>query len=716
MKKLLKKLMIALLICAGAFTIYIFATLPDINKETYRQVTKAEVISSDGTTLGQIASKNITYVTQEDIPLTLMHAVVAVEDKRYYDHKGVDLRGILRAFVENLKAGEITEGGSTITQQVASLLYFDKSQSYIRKAREAITALRLNKKYTKEEILTIYLNEIYLGGGAYGVYEASQTYFSKTPKQLTLAECAMLAGIIQAPSAYCPLTEEGYSYADERKNKVLDVMALEGYITEDEAEAAKAQKVVIDPANESAFTNGSCLEGCESYMNRVYDQCVAMLKQYYMDNLRYNETEAAYEAENVLFTRNLTINVTLNYGMQKNALDSIEAMLSSKDSLATAALVSVDSNSGNVLAYYGSNTYLDMAQSPRQPGSTIKPLYLAYLIENQIADKNSVVKDEPINIGGYTPNNFAGKYYGYSTMREALVHSMNSACLQFFSMANTRQEIDFVKTLGISTITEEDYNSAFALGGMYKGIKPSELVMAYAAIDNGGMLYNINYVVSIVDEEGKIVFPKENKGTKVLSINTVTQLKSCLESVVIRGTATAASTGYATIGKTGTTDNGRDVWFAGATGNVTTAIWCGNVDAKEVSGISSSWCSGIYKKMVSESISDGVFPKNKLTNQRSESTVTIDILMNDNASTDDIKDADVVSILIPDYEESAFGSKEVVKCTIDSTTGMLFVEGKCSEENRVVKYYLKSQAPTEYCNKNHLFDNWDDWFRKYWNR
>ncbi len=712
MKKIIKKILIITILCICAFSVYILATLPDINKESYRQVTKAEVISSDGVKLGEIASKNITYLPREEIPDQLAHAVVAIEDKRFYKHMGIDIYGIVRAFFQNLKAGEIVEGASTITQQVARTMFFDTEQSYIRKAKEAVTAIRLNGKFSKDEILTIYLNEIYLGGGAYGVYEASQTYFSKTPDQLTLAECAMLAGIIQAPSPYCPLTEEGYNYANERKNKVLDCMVDSKYITEDEAAAAKNEKVVINPADKSAFTHGVCLSGCESYMNRVYDQSLEMITQYYIDNLHYKKAEAAREAENVLFSKNLTINVSLNYGMQKNALDSIDAVMSNKDPLATAALVSIDSNTGNVLAYYGSDSYMDMAQSPRQPGSTIKPLYMAYLIENNIADKNTVVNDEPINIGGYKPNNFAGKYYGWVTMREALVNSMNSACLQFFSMANTRQIIDSIKKLGITTIVEEDYNSAFALGGMYNGIKPVELAAAYAAIDNGGLLYKANYVVSIVDEEGKIVLPPKNTGAKVFAIETVNQLKSCLESVVIRGTATPASTGYASIGKTGTTDNGRDVWFAGATGGVTSVIWCGNVETKEVSGIASSWCSTIYKKMISASINDGSFPKNKLTSQRAESMITINVLKSDNIDKNNISSDDVVSIRIPDYERTAFADREVVKAVIDSSTGLLFVEGKCSAKNRVEKYFTKTDVPTEKCDKSHVFDYWDNWLKK----
>ena len=711
MKRFLKRLLLFILIAGVLFTAYIYLTLPSMDGYTYRPETKTVIYSADGIELGEISKKNITYVSREEIPDHLANAVVAIEDKRYYKHKGVDLKGIIRAFFSNMKAGEIVEGGSTITQQVAKTLFFSTKQSYVRKAREALTALRLNRKFSKDEILTIYLNEIYLGGGAYGVYAASMTYFSKEPMELTLAECATLAGIIQAPSAYCPLTEEGYGFAMTRKDKVLDVMVEEGYISAEEAENAKAEKIKIVPTTKSAFSNGVCLEGCESYMNRVYDQLILMLSKYYVENMNYREEDARMEADNLLFSRDLTVRTTMNYGMQKNALKSIDAVLSDKDELATCALVSVDSDTGNVLAYYGSNTYLDMAQHPRQPGSTIKPLYMAYLLENNLADVTTVVNDARFDVGGYSPPNFGGKYYGNVTMRETLTHSLNCASLRFFLMGDIRQEIDFVKGLGISTIEEEDYNAAFALGGFSKGIKPAELALAYAAIDNGGMRYNINYVISLEDEEGKLFFPEDNPGAKVMTAETTAKLKSCLESVVLRGTAIVADPGYSTMGKTGTTDNGRDVWFAGSTGGVSTAIWAGNVDAKEVSGISSSWCSRIYQKTVRGAISDSAFPTDKLTAARSEEMTTVYVLKDNDVNLNGITDGDVVEIDVPTFEVPAFASRQVVKAVIDSSTGKLFVEGKCRQETKETRYYTKDRAPTEYCDKVHLFDFMDDWFR-----
>ncbi|MBE6038705.1 MAG: penicillin-binding protein [Anaerofustis stercorihominis] len=708
MKKIIKKTFILLLTAGIIFLGYIMSTLPSLQAFTYNPTTKSVILSSDGEVLGEITSRNSTYVASEDIPDNLKNAVVAIEDKRFYKHIGVDPIGIARAFYNNYKAGEIVEGGSTITQQVAKNLFFSTKQSYIRKLREAITAIKMEIIMEKDEILTIYLNEIYLGDGAYGVYEASMAYFNREPMELTLAECAVLAGIIQAPSAYCPLDDEGYEFAMERKDKVLDLMASQGYISEEERDAAKAQKIKITPDDKSAFSHGVCVSGCESYLNRVYENCIETISEHYVKNMNYSEEDALLEAAKLLMSENLTIHATMNYHMQMNALKAMEDSLDGKDSDADCAFVSVDINNGNILTYYGSDTYIDMANTPRQPGSTIKPLYMAYLIENGIADRNTVVLDEKFDINGYSPNNFASKYYGHVTMRETLTESLNAASLRFFLMSDTTRIINYIKTLGITTINEGDYNAAFALGGMVDGIKPVELSSAYATIANGGVLHEVSYINSIISDSGVIVYPEKKDSEKVMSLSTSEQLKSCLESVVLRGTATKADPGYATLGKTGTTDNEKDVWFAGSTGNVAMAIWIGNVDYLNVNNLASSWCSNIYRNTIKESIKDGSMDKSYLSEKRYEKTEEISILNheipNSGIGIEKISEDDIISITVPTYETANFTDKQIVKLQIDSLSGKLYVEGKCNPMFMKEKYYMKTEAPDEYCEMLHISD------------
>lgn len=720
-KSIIKKILLfSALVFLILFAVFYFS-LPDIGSYTYREPTSAEIYSSDGVLIGEISSRNITYIDREDIPDKLIYAIVAIEDKRYFKHPGVDIISIIRAMYHNILAGEIVEGGSTITQQVAKILFFDTQQTYMRKLKEAFTALRLTAKYSKDDIITIYLNEIYFGGGAFGVYEASETYFSKEPKDLTLAECATLAGIIQAPSAYCPLDEDGYNYAMQRKDKVLDAMAEQGYISNEEAEEAKLETIVINPTYSSSFDYGTGTSGMRAYLNRVYQEAEELIANYYVKTFKYSYQQAMEEAESLLYSEQLIIKSTLNYAMQTKALAAIDEHIING---ASCALVSINSDDGSVVCYYGADndTYLDMANMPRQPGSNIKPLYMLYLVEAGLANRNTVVLDERFNIGDYSPGNYSGKYMGYVTMREALTHSLNSACLQFFLMSDYRSEIDFIKSLGITTITEEDYNYAFALGGMYKGIKPIEMATAYSVINNSGLLIKPKFIISIQDSSGMLIFSEDSEAQKVVSESTANEIKTCLESVVLRGTATAANSYYATMGKTGTTDNSRDVWFTGATGNIVTSIWAGDIDYNSVEDLSSSWCIRVYRDTIIASVKDGTFAGSNIASSPAENTIEITVLVNLKADVHDIKEEDIAVIEIPDYEYANFSETEVVRAAIDSSTGLLYSE-RCPDNLRIEKYFLASQAPTMYCTSRHRGNsnnnnnnnngndfNWDDIF------
>lgn len=702
-KKLFPKILAAALILLTAAFGVLWLSLPNIGAYTYSPQSKTEVYSADGVLIGEIASRKITFVSREDIPDRLVYAVVAIEDKRFFSHCGVDVFSIVRALYHNILAGEIVEGGSTITQQVAKILFFNSEQSYLRKLREALTALRLNKKYSKDEIITIYLNEIYFGGGAFGIYEAAETYFSKTPRELTLDECAMLAGIIQAPSAYCPLDDEGYTYAMQRRDKVLNAMLAAGYITDEEAAAAKAKQTLIEPTYESTFEHGTAEEGCGAFLNRVYEEALAALTTYYQRTLRLSAAAAAEEAEASLYGHNMTITTTLSCVMQQKALAAIEENIGDK---ASCAYVSINSDDGSVLCYYGADrdTYIDMADSPRQPGSNIKPLYMLYLCDAGIADRNTVVLDERFHIGDYSPGNYSGKYMGYVTMREALTFSLNSACLRFFTMTDYRSEIDFVKSLGITTVSDDDYNYAFALGGLSYGIKPIEMACAYGVINNGGLLVSPKFVVSLTDENGTVIFPEDKGAEKIVSAESAAQIYSCLKSVVLRGTATAANSYYATAGKTGTTDNSRDVWFTGATGNVVTSIWAGNVDYEQVEGLSSSWCVRTYSDSIIAAVKDNTFAGSGVQDSPAENTLEMTVLINSEADIYDIQPQDAATITVPDYEAEYFAERSVVSAVIDSSTGLLFSE-RCPEEYRQEKYFLTSQAPTQYCTGRHKNNN-----------
>ncbi|MDR2519667.1 MAG: penicillin-binding protein [Eubacteriaceae bacterium] len=696
MKKAVKGIFIFAFMAGIVLLAWLTLSVPDISAFTYSSAAKTVVMSSDNYELGRISRKNSTYISREQMPNDMVHAVVAVEDKRFYRHFGIDPIGIGRAFFTDLMAGEIVEGGSTITQQTATLIFFDKEKTYIRKLREAVVSIKLERKFTKEEIISIYLNEVYFGGGAYGIYEASEVYFSKQPKDLTLEECAMLAGIIQAPSAYAPFDEKGYALATERKEKVLRLMNEQGYITAEKMGEALAAKVEIKPGPQITFEGGTCQEGLPAYMNKLYRQALAMLEEHCRDKYGLNKEEAQEMALEEI-NSGLTVHATLSYLTQREALAAAAAQLEGREGEPTCAFAFLDTGNGDVLAYYGSNTYVDMASKPRQPGSTIKPIYMSYLIENGLADRNTVVNDEKFEYMGYSPNN-NGQFFGYVTMRETLAQSLNAGSMRFFAMAPIEKLVEFAKGFGFSTLVEADYTPAFALGGLTKGLTPVELAQAYAAIANGGTVYEARYVNYITLKDGTILFPTKKVPRRAMGEGTASQVKSMLESAVIRGTAAAAQTGYATMGKTGTTDDSRDVWFAGSTGSAAAAVWCGNMDAKQVPGLSTSWCMKIYKSTIAEAANNKSIPKGKLAAQRQETMEQIEVAKASPADpSKPVAAEDIVTISIPAFERASLMASELVQTDICTVSGLLYNPLNCPDSTKANAHFVRSGQPKDFC-------------------
>ncbi|MBO4360766.1 MAG: transglycosylase domain-containing protein [Eubacteriaceae bacterium] len=689
-------------VSAVLFSVYL-KTLPDIRHYDYASTTHSVVYSSDGQWLGSVERKNATYVSREQIPDTLVDAVVSIEDKRFFSHPGVDPISIARAAYHNMKAGEIIEGGSSITQQLTKLLFFNDEMSYSRKIAEAVTAVRMELRYSKDDIITMYLNEVYLGGGAYGVYEASMLYFGCSPLELTTAQCAMLAGIITAPSAYCPMDETGYVFATQRKEKVLAAMLEQGRISVFEYAKALMEPIRIYGIipGQSAFEYGSCVAGYRSCMNLIYGEAVDILSQYYIST-GTSPSSARLKAEQALFSQSMRINSTISYGMQQKALSAIWSQITARSAAASCAYVSIDSSTGNVLVYYGgdNSTLLDLAASPHQPGSTIKPLYMLYLVDKGICTIDDIVLDAPTEIDGYAPNNFAGEYYGYVTMRETLVESLNCASLKFFAKGDIAEEIDFVKSMGISTIVDEDYSLAFSLGGFTYGITPAELCGAYCVIANGGSVIEPRFVSSIELEDGTVIWPEEVFPRRIAGSEAAEDIRSCLYSTVTRGTATPAESSYATFGKTGTTDDARDVWFVGGTGSTVSAIWVGTPDGTLLDGLGSYWCSWAYYYAMTESISEGSFVSHGVSGVFYDDLTSIYILKDGASTADGIDISEIAPVTVLTSRLGCYNSRRVVQLDVDSATGLLFGEN-CPESNRETRYYLYTEAPEVYCTDSH---------------
>lgn len=588
--------------CGTIFALY-QANRVDISDYTYATKEKTQIISSDNVVIAELFTQNRTYISIDQVPDNLKNALIATEDSRFYSHNGVDFFGIARAVVGNLLSGSATgQGASTLTQQLARLLFLPdisgeqtRTDSINRKFKEISIAWQLEDKYSKDQILEMYLNEYYFGSSAYGIEEAAQTYFGKTVSDCNLAECAMLAGLPQAPSAYAPNND--FEAAKARQGVVLGRMVKEGYITQAQADEAAATEIVVAPWSPDELNN-QITDGYDAFVDQALEEYAKYQAPQVMKEQGLSEDEAITYVRTQIAGGGYKIYTTVNTAYQTTAIDAVVSGLAGYgyDESYTGALVSVDLD-GAILAYYGGNTDLDMASSTRQPGSNIKPLYYSGAFEQGIFTPSSTIVDEKTTFGGgWTPQNYGDTYSGTMTLTQALVQSKNVPAVKVFDAMGVDNAINWMKGLGISTFVDDDYNLSTALGGMTNGIEPKEMAAAFNVFNNSGVYNEPYFVSSIQKTNGEQVFDKSQYKLdthQAMSAETASTMWSILQQVVTSGTGTSAGNSIATAGKTGTTDEEKDLWFTGMTANVSTSIWTGNVDTERI-GSGSYIPAGIY--------------------------------------------------------------------------------------------------------------------------
>lgn len=681
----------------------------DVENYEYKSNEKSKAFSQDGELINVFVNENRTSVKLEDMPKHLVDGVIAIEDARFYKHKGYDPVGILRALLTNIKKGGISEGASTITQQLARNLFKEitTEQTIIRKINEVLTARQLEKKYTKDQILEMYLNEIYLGSGTYGVQEASKEFFGKNVSELSLGECAMLAGLPQAPSAYAP--DEHFELAKKRQENVLDRMVTREYITQEEADAAKSEEIVI--IDEEAKKSEKIKDGYSAYVKQIINDYQKILQKKYPGQ-KFTKEAAIQSLEN----DGLKIYTTISSKMQELAINSLDQGIRSHglQNRATGSVVTLDSTTGAVLAYYGGNTEIDMANKPRRPGSTIKPLIYAKAFEDKVVTANSVVLDEPYTINRKSFTNADNRFRGYITIREAIVNSVNIPAIKIMVRMGINKTVDYIKEFGITTITKEDYYPATALGGMAYGISPLEITNAYAVFANDGMKNDAYFIETITDRSDNLIYKhefSEEDVKRVVSSNTASEIKDILIDVVDRGTAKAAKTAYVTAGKTGTTSNEKDLWFVGFTGKLVSSVWIGNLDNKSLNG-KSSYSAQIYGNYLNKLIQNNLMEGKQLQKiETPNDMITIPILspsIENNFNNESIPEDQVITVTIPRDQVSYFEGSRVIEVQVDKVSGKVFVEGKCLEKDRVTEYYLLGNEPVEKCDQSHFFNKIED--------
>ncbi len=543
------------------------------------------------------ADENRKPVKIAQIPKNLQNAFVAVEDNRFYEHMGVDPRGILRAAWANLRGRTVSEGGSTITQQLAKNAYLTQDRTLKRKVQEVFLALQLERQYTKQEILEMYLNQIYFGQGAYGVQAAAQTYFGKNVDELDLNECAMLAGIPKSPNYYSPVNN--MQAAMERKATVLDQMVKYGYINSSSATKAKKEQLAIVKPQPKSQEH----QAASYFIDYVTQQLI-------------NELGA-----DAVYKEGLQIYTTLDMDMQKAAEQAMQQLpVYRKDGNGIqqpqGALVAIDPHTGYIKAMVGgrgTDQFNRATMAERQPGSSFKPFVFAAALESKYTP-DSTIEDSPIKINGWSPMNFDRSWHGDVTMREVAQHSLNVPTIKLAQELHIDKVLYYAEQAGISTLVkngpQNDLNLATAIGGLTKGVTPLELVSAYGTFANKGMHVKPTAIIKVLDRNGKVIKEYKPDPKKVISESSAQQLTSMLETVVEHGTGFAARLDRPAAGKTGTTDNYQDAWFVGYTPDLVAGVWIGNDDNNSLGGMTGGQLPARIWKSFMDGAIGNTTPKN----------------------------------------------------------------------------------------------------------
>lgn len=542
----------------AGFKMYIVTLPPIENLESFNPTIVTKIYSQDNEIIKTFTAYKFEKVAIDKVPDHLKEAIIATEDKNFYSHCGYDLFGLLRSIFANIKAGGFVQGASTITQQLARVLFLNNEKTFDRKIKEFIVASQIEKTISKDQILEMYLNNVYLGSGAYGVEGASQIYFNKSVEDLNLAQCALIAGLPQAPSVYSPFNN--MELAKKRQEHVLTRMLKMKYITKEEYERAIKYKLQLNP-NPRIY----------SYNKAPYFVDYVMKE---LANLGFDEVDVSQGGYKII--------TTLDYQAQKAADESVRKNLKAygltKDKQQAAAFA-ISPFNGEILVYVGGKDYEKsqydrISNAIRPPGSAFKPFVYAAAVQKGWKH-DDILPDTPVKIADWSPRNYGGKYRGNMPLYKGLMLSSNVMAARLIKEVGIRQTISLARSLGITTSMEYDYT--IALGS--NGVKLDEMVVAYGAFANGGYKVKPFSVLSVETSRGKVIYeaPKA-RIMKAIGTETASTMTAMLKTVIERGTGRQANIGKPAAGKTGTTDNYKDAWFIGYTPDVVMGVWVGNDD------------------------------------------------------------------------------------------------------------------------------------------
>lgn len=540
-------------IMVGCLFAWYASELPDITEAMVFERRPTIIIkSNDGTILDRYGDIKGASVTVEELPPHVVYAVLATEDRRFYSHWGVDPIGILRAVAVNILHGGYVQGGSTITQQLAKNLFLSRDRTLKRKIQEAMLAVWLERKLSKDEILSAYLNRVYMGSGAYGIDAAAKVYFNKSSKELTIREAATLAGLLKAPSRYSPSANP--DLAAERTRIVLDSMVDAGFIEQEDIDKINS----MPPSPRRKPSSGETIRYFTDYVVGQLEDLIGPVD------------------------KDIIVETTLDADIQKAAEEAITKGLlrwGSERNIGQGAAVTMRLD-GAIVAMIGGRDYMmseynRATNSLRSPGSSFKPIVYLTALEQGI-DMYDTIIDEPITEGKYRPQNYGNEYYGEVTIIEALTRSLNTVAVNLMRIVGPDSVIAMARRLGITADLEP--NLSLALGS--NGVPVIQMATAYATLGRGGLAVEPFSIIKITDVDGNVYYerPKQHTARQVVARKHVYDLSTMMQSVIDNGTGQAARLPYLAAGKTGTSQDFRDAWFIGFTNRYATAVWFGNDD------------------------------------------------------------------------------------------------------------------------------------------
>ena len=563
-----------LAIASATRLVAIEKTLPDMKDVlTYTRAGSLTLKSSDGTVLQQIGSATRQKVGITQMPPHLPEAFIASEDQGFYQHTGVDYVAVVRASLANVLSGQVKEGGSTITQQLARIVFLDQQRSMGRKVREALLAQKMEAELDKKQILEQYLNLVYLGSGAYGVADAAWIFFSKPVDKLTLGEMALIAGMAPAPSAYSPLVN--LEFARERRNIVLKRMIDVGFITEAEGNTAIAASIQLKPGAVKNTT--SPVPYFTSYVQQQLPRLISK-----------DELEVG----------GLTVETTLNLKWQKQAQAVVKnaiAYYGAGEGFEQASLASVDPRNGEIKALvggdnFGKSQFNRATQAQRQPGSTFKAFVYATAIAAGFSPYRGYV-DAKYVVDGYEPHNYGKSYRGSVSMKDALTSSINIVAVKTLVDVGFTPVVKMAQRLGIKSKLLPAYS--LALGS--SEVNLLEMTSAYGTLANKGNHVEVHAITRILNRFGKVIYQADFKPQRAIDADSAAIVTWMLEGVVQGGTGGEASLGDRSVaGKTGTSEKKRDLWFVGYIPQLVTGVWLGNDDSSPTYGASSTAAATWY--------------------------------------------------------------------------------------------------------------------------